>query len=58
MVLQIRRGVLKFKFCSEDVLRAFVIAQGLQLEVRGEWSPKMMKMKLCDACEKWFPDFA
>ena len=33
-------------------------SQGLQLAVRGEWTPIMMKRKLRVVCEERFPEFA
>ena len=58
MVLQIRRGVLKWKFCTEDVMRAFLTAEGLGLGVSGEWTPHAMKLKLRDVCTRRFPQYA
>ena len=58
MVLQIRRGILKWKFCPEDVMRAFLSAEGLKVGVARELTPHAMKLKLRAACEERFPEFA
>ena len=61
MVTQIRRRLLKFKECGQDVLMAFLVKQGVHVRPGAkcyEVSEKERTRQLRLLCSERFPEYA